>query len=161
MTSLDPDLDTSEWSYVYSNDGTTATLIIPRDSIKADITIVIATNIISHTVYFDPNGGSCETTEKEIIEGSSNYGELLTPTSPGYDFDGWYTDPIGGDKVTEDTPYDKTEDSTLYAHWVPDGKTPYKIQHWIELAESDNGVNVGYVAGTTETYTDANSGVTY
>ncbi|MCD8174946.1 MAG: InlB B-repeat-containing protein, partial [Phascolarctobacterium sp.] len=161
MTSLDPDLDTSEWSYVYSNDGTTATLIIPRDSIKADITIVIATNIISHTVYFDPNSGSCETTEKEIIEGSSNYGELPTPTRPGYDFDGWYTDPIGGDKVTEDTPYDKTEDSTLYAHWVPDGKTPYKIQHWIELAESDNGVNVGYVAGTTETYTDADSGVTY
>ena len=39
-----------------------------------------------------------------------------SPSMEGYTFDGWYTEPIGGTKVTIATVF--KEDSTIYAHWV-------------------------------------------
>ena len=40
-----------------------------------------------------------------------------TPTREGYTFDGWYTEEIGGTKVTSDTVVSAEGDHTLYAHW--------------------------------------------
>ncbi len=40
------------------------------------------------TVTFDANGGTVDTTTKEVGVGS-NYGRLPTPTREGYTFDGW------------------------------------------------------------------------
>ena len=34
----------------------------------------------------------------------------------GYTFDGWYTEPVGGSKVTTSTVF--TSDATIYAHWT-------------------------------------------
>ena len=34
----------------------------------------------------------------------------------GYTFDGWYTEPVGGSKVTTSTVF--TSDATIYAHWI-------------------------------------------
>ena len=34
----------------------------------------------------------------------------------GYTFDGWYTEPVGGSKVTTSTVF--TSDTTIYAHWT-------------------------------------------
>lgn len=48
------------------------------------------------------------------------YGMLASlpkPTREGYIFNGWYTDPVGGDLITTDTVF--TADTTVYAHWVP------------------------------------------
>ena len=35
----------------------------------------------------------------------------------GTAFDGWYTDPTGGTKVTDTTVYSLNTNQTLYAHW--------------------------------------------
>lgn len=47
-----------------------------------------------------------------------NIGTLPTATRTGYTFDGWYTHPSSGSKVTE---YSSASSSsqTLYAHWTP------------------------------------------
>ena len=36
----------------------------------------------------------------------------------GYIFEGWYTEPNGGDEITEDTVFHS--DATAYAHWKMD-----------------------------------------
>ncbi|MBR2833340.1 MAG: InlB B-repeat-containing protein [Bacilli bacterium] len=41
--------------------------------------------------------------------------EFPNPYRNGYRFDGWYTEPDGGEKVTS---YAQNDDITLYAHWV-------------------------------------------
>lgn len=46
------------------------------------------------------------------------YGALATTERTGYEFDGWYTDSIGGTKVESSTTVIATGDHTLYAHWV-------------------------------------------
>ena len=39
-----------------------------------------------------------------------------SPTMDGYTFNGWYTEPVGGSKVTTSTVF--TSDATIYAHWT-------------------------------------------
>ena len=54
-------------------------------------------------------------TLKLAVDGA--YGTLPTPAGkPGYTFDGWYTQKVGGTKVTSGRP-DRTG-YTLYAHWT-------------------------------------------
>ena len=54
-------------------------------------------------------------TLKLAVDGT--YGTLPTPAEkPGYTFDGWYTQKVGGTKVTSGRP-DRTG-YTLYAHWT-------------------------------------------
>ena len=38
------------------------------------------------------------------------------PTMDSYTFDGWYTEPVGGTKVTTSTVFNS--DTTIYAHWT-------------------------------------------
>lgn len=33
-----------------------------------------------------------------------------------YHFDGWFTDPVEGEQITEETVFE--EDTTVYAHWT-------------------------------------------
>ena len=54
-------------------------------------------------------------TETVAKEKGESLGTLPTPTREGFDFDGWYTDPIEGDKIDETTT--SSEDTTYYAHW--------------------------------------------
>jgi uncharacterized repeat protein (TIGR02543 family) len=42
---------------------------------------------------------------------------IPAPANPGYDFDGWYTDPVGGTKYTDGDVV--REDSEIYAHFTP------------------------------------------
>ena len=70
----------------------------------------------SHSVTFDPNGGSCSPSSKTVTYGSA-YGTLPTPTRTGYTFDGWYTAASDGTKVTSETKVTATGNHTLYAHW--------------------------------------------
>lgn len=39
-----------------------------------------------------------------------------SPSMDGYTFDGWYTEPVGGTKVTTSTVFNS--DTTIYAHWT-------------------------------------------
>ncbi len=69
------------------------------------------------TVIFNANGGSVNTSSKTVTVGSV-YGSLPTPTRDGYNFDGWYTSPSGGSKVTSSTKVSNASTHTLYAHWT-------------------------------------------
>lgn len=54
------------------------------------------------------------------IEFGKKYGELPTATREGYLFDGWYTSPDGGDKVTADTIVTNDSLHFLYARYKED-----------------------------------------
>ena len=66
-------------------------------------------------VYFDANGGIC-TSAAERTNADGQLTSLPTATMEGYTFDGWYTETVGGTKVTTSTVF--TGDTTVYAHWT-------------------------------------------
>ena len=78
----------------------------------------------TYTVTFDPNGGSGSVTEKEY-DANAALGTLPAPTRTGFKLSGWYTDAIGGTKVTAATKV--TKDMTLYAHWAKNTTKTYTI----------------------------------
>lgn len=71
---------------------------------------------IESTVTFDANGGIVKPDSKKVFY-EREYGELPKAIRPAYIFDGWYTDKIAGEKVTEHTMFMEVKDVTLYAHW--------------------------------------------
>lgn len=73
----------------------------------------------SYLVTFDPNGGRVSPASTAVTIGKK-CGPLPTPNRYGYDFDGWYTEKIGGEdkKVTETTTVGTYPPTTLYAHWT-------------------------------------------
>lgn len=70
------------------------------------------------TVTFDANGGSAEFVSKTVPYGDA-YGVLPEASCTGYIFDGWYTEPTGGQKVTKDTACNTYGEVRLYAQWKP------------------------------------------
>lgn len=75
-----------------------------------------------HKLSFDLNADDdpsvvISTTEKNVTEGAA-YGLLPAPTRDGYQFDGWYTEAIDGNKI-EDSTIMGERDTTVYAHWTP------------------------------------------
>jgi uncharacterized repeat protein (TIGR02543 family) len=70
----------------------------------------------SYTLYFDANGGSCDTNSIEVPNGMA-IGTLPTPTRENYGFAGWYTEADGGTQVTDGTVFSSMDDITIYAHW--------------------------------------------
>ena len=74
-----------------------------------------------YTLTLDPQGGRLLKSEEklELYTGES-YGYLPIPRLPGYNLDGWYTSPTQGEKVTETSIFNGTEDMTLYAQWIYD-----------------------------------------
>ncbi len=68
----------------------------------------------SDTVMFDPCGGEVALNQTAVAVGSA-IGSLPTAQREGYVFLGWFTDSVGGERVTEEfVPDDST---TLYAQW--------------------------------------------
>ncbi len=65
-------------------------------------------------VRFNPNGGTCEI-KTQCYLSDTEVAIRAVPTYAGYNFEGWYTDPTGGEKVTK---LDSgVRNYTLYAHW--------------------------------------------
>ena len=84
-----------------------------RNQAKATCTVTLA----SYLVTFDPNGGKVSQ-ESTAVTINKPYGTLPTPNRTGYSFAGWYTEKIGGTKVTETTTVGNDPPTTLYAHWT-------------------------------------------
>ena len=79
------------------------------------------TQTITYTLYFNANGGKVSPSNKSLKKGE-NYGSLPTPVRKDYTFDGWYSDVVGGNKVSSSMIiYD---DTTIYAHWIKNSTTP-------------------------------------
>ena len=73
-------------------------------------------NLPDHISYvrFDPNGGECEI-KTQGYDVNANPDIRAVPTYQSYKFEGWFTDPTGGEQVTKlDAGVKKY---TLYAHW--------------------------------------------
>ena len=66
-------------------------------------------------VTFNPAGGDVSPTSKKIYKGDA-IGSLPEPIKQDHTFDGWYTDPDNGTKITENTK--PSSDTTYYAHWT-------------------------------------------
>ena len=56
------------------------------------------------------------TNEIMVTEGNT-YGKMLRAYQDNKEFLGWFTDPVGGIRITENTVFTGTADQTLYAHW--------------------------------------------
>lgn len=71
------------------------------------------TYLAMHTLSYDNNGGSgC--LSKTVYD--NIWGSLCTPTKAGFTFFGWFTQPNGGDQITENSEANK--DLRVYAHWT-------------------------------------------
>lgn len=97
-------------------------VLLALPAAAADATAPVAENGV-HTIYFETGGGvGIPVLASTTLSGKLN--TLPTPTMAGYTFDGWYTDQLEGDKITENTVFET--DATIYAHWIPNAsdKTP-------------------------------------
>ncbi len=69
-------------------------------------------------VAFDANGGSVSTARIAVSFGQE-FGPLPVAYRDGYTFDGWYSEPDGGDPITEFRRALHSEGTlTVYAHWT-------------------------------------------
>ena len=73
--------------------------------------------LTSITVTFDANGGTVNEPSKSVCYGQT-YGTLPEPSRVNYDFKGWYTEKVGGTKITENSKVEALANQTLYAHWA-------------------------------------------
>lgn len=78
-------------------------------------------------VTLNANGGRVHQNTKIAVP-SCNYGELPTPFRMGYHFAGWYTQKVGGDRITEKTKVEHISSKTLYAHWTTDAVSIVKTE---------------------------------
>lgn len=102
--------------------GTTGTLVLTLDgATSAAFSIVIGepAPATTHTVTFNPNGGTVSETSRSVAPGTA-VGALPTPTRSGsYSFDGWYTAASGGTQISASTTV--SANVTYYAHWTYTG----------------------------------------
>lgn len=89
-------------------------MVTPSQSVSKIATMGASPMGITVTVSFNSNGGS----SVGSVNGLFVAIVLFSPntTRDGYSFDGWYTDSVGGSKVS--FPYSTTSNATLYAHWT-------------------------------------------
>ena len=71
----------------------------------------------NYTVYFNANGGTCNT-EAKTVAFDAAYGDLPDTMRTGYDFAGWYTGTTSGTQILSNTKVAITASQTLYAHWT-------------------------------------------
>lgn len=107
----------------------------PADNKSLKNSDPVSVNTTKFTVTLNANGGYCpiETTE---IEPNEIYGELPPAVLENYSFDGWYTDKINGDRISENDVYPYNEDSTLYAHWTL-AREPYYCGMFSDVDDND------------------------
>ena len=86
-------------------------------TVAHDLKLYAIWSACQYTLTFDSCGGS-DVSGSETVTYDSTYGTLPTPTRPGYNFAGWYTEPFGGGKVARGDKVSIASDHTLYAHWV-------------------------------------------
>lgn len=107
-------------------------------------------------------------TTVKVGHSGGNDQPLLTPTRPGYTFSGWNTAADGtGTAYANDSTFVINAPTTLYAQWVPNDKTSYKVERYLVdgatttllTTRTDYGVtgNTASVKTSDKTY----SGYTY
>lgn len=103
--------------YTAASGGTKITEATPVN-ITEDQTLYAHWHVNTYTVSFESGSSECSFESKQITF-DTPYGELPVPTRLGYTFDGWYTEKTDGELITEDSLLKIGDDSTLWAHWIP------------------------------------------
>ena len=73
-------------------------------------------NPVEYDLSFDADGGTGDTAARTVSY-DSPYGDLPSPTRPGYEFVGWFDE--NGSEVTKDTRVKSTNAVTVKARWTP------------------------------------------
>ncbi len=92
---------------------------------------------------------------------TSTLGTLSTPTREGYTFDGWYTAPSGGTKISSSTTV-PARNVTYYAHWKINNYTVTFDKNYLENnvwnnSSLPNGMGYEYVTISQEKLYDDNA----
>lgn len=86
------------------------------DSSIGNVGFVCEVDTGYYYVTLNSCGGSDALPGKYVFPGQT-YGELPEAFRVGYKFLGWFTKPVGGERITEDTVVTSHADHELYAHW--------------------------------------------
>lgn len=116
--------------------------------------------------HFDSNGGKAEYNKQPVIP-SDIYWNLPKATKNNYNFAGWYTSKIGGNKITENDIVTKDESYMLYAHWSKKSDTPKPTPKKSQTISAksftkyygDKSFSLGAKAKTKLTYKSSNNSV--
>lgn len=119
-------------------------------------TLFLSNDIV--TITFDPNGGTVSEPSRRVEKGLA-IGSLPTPTYTGKIFDGWYTDPITGIKITSNEIV--TGATTYYAHWTDgaaeiDGVYYTSFQEALSSIKNNNLTTIKIHSDFSGNYTIAN-----
>lgn len=69
-------------------------------------------------ITFDANGGTITAGETSIRRDPGElFGDLPTAERRGFSFMGWYTEPVGGTRITSESEVYMEDEAELYAHW--------------------------------------------
>lgn len=125
-------------------------LLIAQDNeLQEAETVYIKYKANDYTLYFNANGGKCDTTSKTVTY-DAKVGTLPTPTKEGEVFMGWYDE--DGNKYTADTVYQVAGDTTLYAKWTDEAFVLLKIYTGGSTASADRIVDLtGYIVDSKVT----------
>ncbi len=112
------------WNTMADGKGTSYTnkesVINFTDTNNETITLYAQWEINTYTIIFNTNDGSGSSEKINVTHGST-YGTLPPVSRIGYAFEGWFTELVGGTKVS-DTGIVETS-HTLYAIWTPNTYT--------------------------------------
>ena len=124
----------------YSDQNCTKKWDFGSDTVPGAMTLYAGWTPAQYTVTFDANEGTVEVASKSVTY-AEVYGELPTPTRVGYAFAGWFTEADGGEQVTAETSFNRTENQTLYAHWTA-GAVNYTVKHYQQNIEDNEYTEV-------------------
>ena len=97
-------------------------------------------------VLYNANGGT-STPRSQGYDSTAGAAPYPVPTYEGYTFEGWYTERVGGEKITELT--QDHNGSTFYAHWVDDeGNSSFVETGDVTVTVTAYDVNVRTGPGT-------------
>ena len=125
-------------------------LLIAQDNeLQEAETVYVKYEANDYTLYFNANGGKCDTTSKTVTF-DAKVGTLPTPTKEGEVFMGWYD--ADGNKYTSDTVYKVAGDTTLYAKWTDEAFVLLKIYTGGSTTSADRIVDLtGYIVDSKVT----------
>ncbi|MDR2347928.1 MAG: InlB B-repeat-containing protein, partial [Bifidobacteriaceae bacterium] len=107
----------------------------------------------TYRVSFDANGAGATTpspASKDVVYGSA-YGDFPAPSREGYQLEGWYTVPTGGQRVASTDAVRTASAHTLYAHWTGNAATVkfYNNTYYVDDDDETNDDNTEHAAGAT------------
>lgn len=94
-----------------------------------------------YSITFNYNGGSVhegEEKETEKVTFGQAVGALPAPEKLGYSFDGWWANAsFEGEEITATSIWSIAGDTTLFAKWIGNNDTAYKIEYYFENLQGE------------------------